>query len=366
MSDNEIDQNENLMSVDSSDEDSNDSEDEESSMKGQKNEVGNLKINKKWTDRERVLLLCSRGSVARTRHLINDLKRLMPHIRSEAKYGKSKSMADDLNEMSELANCTKCLYFESRKGRDVYLWMSHIDGGPSAKFLVRNLHSMNELNMIGNCLKGSRPILSFDPKFDEKPHLNIIKNLLFNIFKTPNHHPKSQPFIDHVFNFALTVDENIWFRNYQIINEKENELQEIGPRFVLQLIRIFDGSFCGAVLYDNPEYLSPNHFRRQLKLQKAAEFNLKNQQKEEQKIKEKIIREVKLDDPIGEIFNTKSEDNKNNDDDENMEEEEVEKEEKKKKIKIKNNQELNAAKTLRRKILKGRIRKKKAKKTIKK
>jgi len=45
----------------------------------------------------------------------------MPHIRSEAKYGKSKSMADDLNEMSELANCTKCLYFESRKGRDVYL-----------------------------------------------------------------------------------------------------------------------------------------------------------------------------------------------------------------------------------------------------
>uniref|UniRef100_A0A915M2M4 Ribosome biogenesis protein BRX1 homolog n=1 Tax=Meloidogyne javanica TaxID=6303 RepID=A0A915M2M4_MELJA len=239
MSDNEIDQNENLMSVDSSDEDSNDSEDEESSMKDQKDQVGNLKINKKWTDRERVLLLCSRGSVARTRHLINDLKRLMPHIRSEAKYGKSKSMADDLNEMSELANCTKCLYFESRKGRDVYLWMSHIDGGPSAKFLVRNLHSMNELNMIGNCLKGSRPILSFDPK------------------------------------------------------------------------------------------------------------------------------EVKLDDPIGEIFNTKSEDNKNNDDDENMEEE-VEKEEKKKKIKIKNNQELNAAKTLRRKILKGRIRKKKAKKTIKK
>nr|CAD2185143.1 unnamed protein product [Meloidogyne enterolobii] len=350
MSDNEIDPNENLMSVDSSDEDSNDSEDEESSMK----------------DRERVLLLCSRGSVARTRHLINDLKRLMPHIRSEAKYGKSKSMADDLNEMSELANCTKCLYFESRKGRDVYLWMSHIDGGPSAKFLVRNLHSMNELNMIGNCLKGSRPILSFDPKFDEKPHLNIIKNLLFNIFKTPNHHPKSQPFIDHVFNFALSVDENIWFRNYQIINEKENELQEIGPRFVLQLIRIFDGSFCGAVLYDNPEYLSPNHFRRQLKLQKAAEFNLKNQQKEEQKIKEKIIREVKLDDPIGEVFNTKSEDNKNNDD-ENMEEDKVEEEKKKKKeINIKNNQELNAAKTLRRKILKGRIKKKKSKKTVKK
>ncbi|KAL7073417.1 hypothetical protein ACQ4LE_007424 [Meloidogyne hapla] len=347
MSDNEIISNDELMPIDSNDEESNDSE-EESSIKSQK-DVGNL-TNKKWTDRERVLLLCSRGSVARTRHLVNDLKRLMPHVRSEAKYGKSKSMADDLNEMSELANCTKCLYFESRKGRDVYMWISHIDGGPSAKFLVRNLHSMNELNMIGNCLKGSRPILSFDPKFDEKPHLNIIKALLLNVFKTPNYHPKSQPFIDHVFNFALTVDENIWFRNYQIIDEKENELQEIGPRFVLQLIRIFDGSFCGSVLYDNPEYLSPNHFRRQLKLQKATEFRLKKEQKEEQEIKEEIIREVKLDDPIGEIFNTKGDD----EEEENKEEDEIEE-------KKNNNKNSQKAKTLRRKILKGRIKKKKSK-----
>jgi ribosome biogenesis protein BRX1 len=75
----------------------------------------------KWTDRERVLLLCSRGSLPRTRHLVNDLKRLMPHTHSESKYGKNGNMADDLNEMCELSNCTKCLYFESRKGRDVYL-----------------------------------------------------------------------------------------------------------------------------------------------------------------------------------------------------------------------------------------------------
>lgn len=77
--------------------------------------------NSKWTDRERVLMLCSRGSLARTRHLVNDLKRLMPHVHGESKYGKNGRMADDLNEMCELSNCTKCLYFESRKGRDVYL-----------------------------------------------------------------------------------------------------------------------------------------------------------------------------------------------------------------------------------------------------
>jgi ribosome biogenesis protein BRX1 len=135
---------------------------------------------KKWTDRERVLLLCSRGSLARTRHLINDLKRLMPHVRSEAKFDK-KSKLEDLNEMCELANCTKCLYFESRKGRDTYLWVSNVDGGPSLKFLMRNIHTMNELNLVGNCLKGSRPILSFDAAFDQAPHFKLIKELLVNV-----------------------------------------------------------------------------------------------------------------------------------------------------------------------------------------
>lgn len=77
--------------------------------------------NLKWTDRERVMLLCSRGSLVRTRHLLNDLKRMLPHSHGESKYGKNGNIADDLNEMCELSNCSKCMYFESRKGRDVYL-----------------------------------------------------------------------------------------------------------------------------------------------------------------------------------------------------------------------------------------------------
>ncbi len=31
-----------------------------------------------------------------------------------------------------------------------------------------------------------------------------------------------------------------------------------GPRFVLNLVRIFEGSFGGATLYENPNYVSPN------------------------------------------------------------------------------------------------------------
>ncbi len=114
------------------------------------------------------------------------------------------------------------------------MWVSSIvDNGPSVKFLVHNVHTMAELNLTGNCLKGSRPVLSFDPA-----HLRLIKELLTQTFKTPHYHPRSQPFIDHVLNFALTEDGNIWVRNYQLVDAGA-KMEEIGPRMVLEVIRVF-------------------------------------------------------------------------------------------------------------------------------
>jgi hypothetical protein len=43
--------------------------------------------------------------------------------------------------------------------------------------------------------------------------------------------------------------------------KKERTLVEIGPRFVLHLHRIFDGSFGGPTLYLNPNFISPNRVR---------------------------------------------------------------------------------------------------------
>ena len=44
---------------------------------------------------------------------------------------------------------------------------------------------MEELHFTGNCLKGSRPILSFDAAFDKEPHLRVIKELFLHIFGVP-------------------------------------------------------------------------------------------------------------------------------------------------------------------------------------
>lgn len=91
--------------------------------------------------------------------------------------------------------------------------------------------------MTGNCLRGSRPLLSFDPQFTKDPHYSLLKELLTQIFGVPNHHPKSQPFFDHVYSF-MVLDNRIWFRNYQILSE-DGALAEIGPRFVLNPVSSF-------------------------------------------------------------------------------------------------------------------------------
>jgi ribosome biogenesis protein BRX1 len=62
-------------------------------------------------------------------------------------------------------------------------------------------------------------------------------------------------------------------------NPSDVSLVEVGPRCALRPIKIFEGSFGGRVIYDNPEYVPPNTLRRLLKQQKAGKYSAKVQQK---------------------------------------------------------------------------------------
>ncbi|KAK6463699.1 RNA-binding protein required for biogenesis of the ribosomal 60S subunit [Scheffersomyces coipomensis] len=239
----------------------------------------------KHINRQRLLVISSRGVTYRHRHLINDLVSLLPHARKEPKFDSKKNLYQ-LNEVAELYNCNNIFFFEARKHQDLYLWISKPPNGPTLKFHVQNLHTLDELNFIGNCLKGSRPILSFDKSFLENDHYKLIKELLTHSFGVPPNARKSKPFIDHVMTFSI-VDNKIWVRNYQINeskdvkeaednnddknvqNEDELNLVECGPRFVLTLITILEGSFGGPKVYENKQYVSPNFVRAQLKQQSA-------------------------------------------------------------------------------------------------
>jgi ribosome biogenesis protein BRX1 len=49
-------------------------------------------------------------------------------------------------------------------------------------------------------------------------------------------------------------------------------LAEIGPRMVLNPIKIFDGSFTGQTLWENPSYVTPNAKRSMLKKLKSTKY----------------------------------------------------------------------------------------------
>lgn len=60
-----------------------------------------------------------------------------------------------------MQGCSNVLFFEARKKKDLYVWLAKAPDGPSVKFLAANVHTMAELKLSGNHLKGSRPVLSF-------------------------------------------------------------------------------------------------------------------------------------------------------------------------------------------------------------
>lgn len=57
------------------------------------------------------------------------------------------------------------------------------------------------------------------------------------------------------------MEQITWKPQGKMGKDEETQLTEIGPRFVLQPIRIFEGSFGGPTLYENSEYVPPNAVR---------------------------------------------------------------------------------------------------------
>ncbi|KAJ8565092.1 hypothetical protein K7X08_001552 [Anisodus acutangulus] len=249
-----------------------------------------------FRNKEKVLVTCSRRISYRYRHLMLNLVSLLPHCKKDNKVESKDAKGATLNELVELKSCSSCLFFECRKGKDLYLWMSKCPNGPSVKFLVNAVHTMEELKLTGNHLKGSRPILTFSSNFDKQPHWKLLKEMFMQIFGTPKDHRKSKPFYDHVFVFSI-LDDHVWFRNYQIscphtgttqkIDRGDLEkmtLVEVGPRFCLNPIKIFGGSFGGPTLYENPFYVAPNQIRSLEKKQKAGKYAKKVKAKTRRKM----------------------------------------------------------------------------------
>jgi ribosome biogenesis protein BRX1 len=164
-----------------------------------------LQSDGRYHNKQRCLVLCSRGVTARYRHLLEDLRTLLPHHKKESKLDPgSEGVGGAVNSIAGMRSCSSVLFLECRKRQDAYMWLGRVGGqspGPSVRFHVTNVHTMDELRLTGNCMKGSRPVLSFDDSFDRLGHLKLLKELFIDIFGTPRGHPKSKPFVDRVMAF---------------------------------------------------------------------------------------------------------------------------------------------------------------------
>lgn len=160
-----------------------------------------------YKNKQRVLILSSRGITARYRHLLEDLKMMIPHHKKDNKLD-SKGDIQAVNEIADMKSCNQVIYLETRKHQDLYMYVGKTPQGPSAKFHVVNIHTMDELKLTGNAMLGSRPLLNFDSAFDNTPHFQLMKCLLADAFGTPKGHPKSKPFLDRIMSFFI-IKNNI-------------------------------------------------------------------------------------------------------------------------------------------------------------
>ncbi|KAK2958540.1 putative Ribosome biogenesis protein brx1 [Blattamonas nauphoetae] len=284
--------------------------------------MGRTKETKADRKGKKVVVFSSRGIGAKYRYLMKDLRLMLPHSLTEPKM-ENKDQLKTINEICQHRGSSGCIFFEIRKRTDLYIWMSVTPNGPCAKFQVYNVHTMQELQLTGNHMLNSRPILSFDGHFDALPQLKLLKELFTQLFAPPTQSPKVVPYVDHIYSFFY-ADEKIWFRHYQIVEKQISKelgktgieitddpqaeakasddpiLVEIGPRFVLDPIRIFSESFSGETLWKNAHYVSPTQIRAKEKAAKGLKYvsRLRSMNEHQRRQKENKV----APDPVDEIF----------------------------------------------------------------
>lgn len=241
-----------------------------------------------YRNKTKLLVISTRGVTTRFRHLMDDILKLIPHAKKESKLD-SKDRLEVATEVADLRNCDTIMLFESRKRQDLYLWLAKSPFGPTIKFHVTNVHTMDELSFPGNNLMHSRPLLTFDSTFNSTPFMRLMKELLLQTFSAPAGHRRTKPFVDHIMSFSI-VDGRIWFRHYQIVDaaldEKvvdksvESTLVEVGPRFVMAPVKCFSGGLKGATLWENGAFVSPNDVRRAMRKRQGDKTLGKLQQRE--------------------------------------------------------------------------------------
>ena len=235
--------------------------------------VENNKVSPDFINRQRVLVVNSRGSKRRHKFISRDLISIMAHAKGHSKIEIDKDIKEQIQKRCDKAKCENYMFFEVKKNFQ-YLWVGKSPSGPCAYLHVVDYLPLDKSKYTGNFMIASRSLLSFGAEFDINPEYVVLKDLLVDSLNVPKNYPRTFPYLEKVISFEL-IDGIIYVRMFQI---KENssmkegvELIEAGPRMTLQLIKICSGVVGGDLLYENPDYKEPQQRlieKKQLKIQK--------------------------------------------------------------------------------------------------
>jgi ribosome biogenesis protein BRX1 len=246
----------------------------------------------------RPLLVSSKGLIRQHAEVFENLLDLVPHAKKD-----QSVRPEDFSSLDEIAadrHCDTDRIFETRHRRVVpecYFWISKVPEGPSISFFIEDAQSIQNLRFIGNCLKGSRPILQFDPGFDQTPSLSVAKSLLQRFFSVPFQERHSKPFVDRTMTFMLE-GTTIVIRHYQIQwgeGEAETQLAEVGPRVRLSPVFILAGAFRGKKIWMDTDFTGPYKEVKKERREQAERKKIgreKQAQREEAKMNLPVIQDV--------------------------------------------------------------------------
>ena len=112
---------------------------------------------------------------------MKDFQLLLPHSITEPKMD-PKTNITIITDMCKLRGCTGSIFFECHRHGELFVYMGLTPDGPTAKFQVYNIHSMEEVELTGNHMLNSRPIILFSNEFDTLPFLSVIKEIFIQVF----------------------------------------------------------------------------------------------------------------------------------------------------------------------------------------
>lgn len=260
--------------------------------------------------------------------LLSDFINLVPHTKKG-----STIPSDEVKLLDEIAtdrHCDTVAFFETRHrgiNRENYFWIARVPEGPSFNFFVDDIQTIAQLRSIGNCMKGSRPLLFFDSQFDKNDHLSIAKHLLKRFFSVPYQNKHSKPFVDRAMSFFVDEKGSIVARHYQVqwLEDETMQLVEVGPRFKLVPNYILAGSFKGSKIWKNESFVSGYKQRKEEKKQRALE---KMRLRDKQAIREEKKQNIpEIEDPMKGLFEEPNQSKLDDDDDDDFIDEEEEEEE---------------------------------------